>query len=109
MDQPPPLGPFLHDAEEEAFLVERIRAGEREALSRAYDLYSQTVYTIALRISKDQRFAEEVLHEVFLSLWRNPLHSAPRRNRLISVLVREARHLSLMQPPGSEGLPERLE
>jgi hypothetical protein len=56
---------LLRDAEEESFLLARIRAGEQEALSRAYDLYSQAVYTIALRISKDQRFAEEVFTRSF--------------------------------------------
>lgn len=106
MDQPPPLGPFLHDAEEEAFLIARIRAGEPEAFAMAYDLYSRAVYAVALRISQDQCFAEQVLHEVFLSLWRNPLHPARDRNRLVCVLVREARHLSFMQPPRSKNFPE---
>jgi hypothetical protein len=106
MGQPPPFGSFFRDTQGEAVLVARIRAGEQQALAIAYDLYSQAVYTVALRISEDQGLAEDVLHEVFLNLWRYPLHLGRSGRHLIFGLVREARHLSLIQRPRSGDLPE---
>lgn len=103
MDQPPPLGPFLHDAKGEAILLERIREREVAALARAYDLYSRAVYTVALRRSGNESLAEDVLHEVFLNLWRYPSHEGYSGGHLIFGLVREARHLSLMARPRSQG------
>jgi DNA-directed RNA polymerase specialized sigma24 family protein len=74
----------------------RMRAGEQQALSEAYDLYSQAVYTVALRVSGNEALAEDVLHEVFLNLWRYPCYSGSSGRHLILGLIREARHLSLM-------------
>lgn len=99
MDQPPPLGPLLRDAEGGAFLLERIREREVAALVRAYDLYSRSVYIVALRGSGNESLAEDVLHEVFLNLWRYPSHVGYSGGHLIFGLVREARHLSLMMRP----------
>lgn len=105
MYHPPPLGPFLSNPQEEAFLVGRIRAGERDALAKVYDLYSRAVYTVALQISGDRALAEDVLHEVFLGLWRYPSHLVRPDRHLIFGLVREARHLSLMTRPAPGHLP----
>jgi DNA-directed RNA polymerase specialized sigma24 family protein len=83
-----------------------MRAGEQQALAQAYDLYSQAVYTVALRVSGNEALAEDVLHEVFLNLWRCPSSLGGFKGHLVGALVREARHLSLMTRPSPSDFPE---
>src|SRR5262249_51329309 len=56
----------------DAVLMERMRAGDNDALGQLYDRYSGIVYSVALRVLSDTGAAEDVLQEVFLQLWRNP-------------------------------------
>lgn len=52
-------------------LLRAIAAGDRAALSTLYDRTSAKVYGIILRVLRSELDAEEVLQEVFLSVWRN--------------------------------------
>ncbi|MGB6611236.1 MAG: sigma factor, partial [Acidobacteriaceae bacterium] len=51
-------------------LVERIMAGEEDALSALYDRYAGMLFAMLVRILKDTSAAEEVLQDLFLQLWR---------------------------------------
>ena len=55
----------------DAVLIERMMAGDENALSMAYDRYSGMLYGMLLRILKDAQAAEEVLQDLFLQLWRS--------------------------------------
>jgi len=52
-------------------LLRAIAAGDRSALSTLYERTSAKVYGIILRVLRSESDAEEVLQEVFLSVWRN--------------------------------------
>jgi RNA polymerase sigma-70 factor (ECF subfamily) len=51
-------------------LLERLAAGEREALSAFFDRYAGLVNALALRILRDGAEAEDVVQEVFVQVWR---------------------------------------
>jgi RNA polymerase sigma-70 factor, ECF subfamily len=53
-------------------LLEKVLQGDPEALASLYDLYSQLVYSIALRILRDSHCAEDVVQEIFMQIWRLP-------------------------------------
>ncbi|WNV77848.1 sigma-70 family RNA polymerase sigma factor [Geodermatophilus sp. DSM 44513] len=55
-----------------ADLVLRIRAGDRTAVDELYDRYSRPAFTLARRILADEVLAEDVVQDVFLSVWRDP-------------------------------------
>ena len=55
-----------------AALVERVAAGEAQALEELYDRYARPAYSLALRVTGDPTFAEEAVQEVFLAVWRQP-------------------------------------
>jgi len=55
----------------DSVLVERMMAGDENALSMLYDRYSGMLYGMLLRILKDAQAAEEVLQDLFLQLWRS--------------------------------------
>jgi hypothetical protein len=65
-----PLG--RQNAEEDIRLMAGIRAGDPQAISDMYDRYANVVYGVAIRVLQDASAAEDVLHGVFLQVWRNP-------------------------------------
>ncbi|MGH3012652.1 MAG: RNA polymerase sigma factor [Gaiellaceae bacterium] len=59
-------------AGEEAFLVARLAAGEREEpLAELYRIYGRRIYGLGLRLFGDRGLAEELVQETFLRLWRS--------------------------------------
>ena len=69
-DTPPPSR-----SDEDAWcaaLVERVAAGEAQALEELYDRYARPAYSLARRVTGDPTFAEEAVQEVFLAVWRQP-------------------------------------
>ena len=55
-----------------AALVVRITAGDRSAVDELYELFGRQAFALARRILLDDGLAEDVVQEVFLSVWRNP-------------------------------------
>lgn len=53
-------------------LIARIQLGEESAIALLFDLHSPTVYSVALSVLDDCERAEDVLHETFMQLWREP-------------------------------------
>jgi RNA polymerase sigma factor (sigma-70 family) len=51
-------------------LVEQVSAGDRAAFSELYRRYASSAFGLAMRILGEHALAEEVLQEVFLSVWR---------------------------------------
>jgi RNA polymerase sigma-70 factor (ECF subfamily) len=76
-------------------LVARMRQGDRAAIGEAYDLHHQAIRAFARRLTGDEHAAEDLVHEVFVTL-----PSAIQRFEggcslqtfLISIAVNHARH-----------------
>src|SRR6266404_4891594 len=117
---PPPA----HAAEAE--LLERIRAGDEQAMADLYDRFAAVVYGAALRVLGDGAAAEDVLQDVFVQLWRNPQRFDGNRGSMAAWLAVIARHRAIDQrrkrrpeaefdevvlavDPGLDGLAERAE
>lgn len=56
----------------DAELVQRIADADGAALSQLYQRFGRPCYSLARRICADERLAEGVVQEVFLTLWRDP-------------------------------------
>ncbi|MDQ3881459.1 MAG: sigma-70 family RNA polymerase sigma factor [Chloroflexota bacterium] len=56
-------------ADDDARLVVRIRAGDREALGELYDRYARQAMAVAVRFTRDRSAAEDVVHDVFVVVW----------------------------------------
>jgi RNA polymerase sigma-70 factor, ECF subfamily len=54
-----------------AALVRRMAGGDRDALAELYDKLSRPLYATARHILNDAAEAQDVVHDVFLSLWEN--------------------------------------
>lgn len=57
----------------DAELRDRLVFGDEGAFIETYERYSPLVYTIAARVTRDARAAEDVTQEVFLTIWQRPL------------------------------------
>lgn len=49
--------------------MQRIAAGDRQALAELYDRFSGPLHGTALRILRDSAEAQDIVHDVFLTLW----------------------------------------
>src|SRR2546428_14054024 len=57
-------------AEADRDAVKRMARGDRDALADVYDRHARLLYSLALRIVRQQADAEDVLQDVFAQVWR---------------------------------------
>ena len=76
-------------------LMERMALGDGRALEQLYDRYHILVYSVALRVVRDQMLAEDVVQEVFVRLWRRPQAYDPARGRFLSWLMSVTRNRAI--------------
>lgn len=86
---PPP-----DDAEDEV-LVAAMAAGDRAALATLYERHGSLLLGLALRIVRERREAEDLLHDVFLEAWRTAKDFDPKRGRVRTWLAIRMRSRAL--------------
>ncbi len=82
-------------AEIDAALVERIVAGDGDALSDLYDRFSGVLLAVIRRIVGAAGDAEEVLQEVFIQAWKQAERYDPSRSSVSNWLSLIARSRSI--------------
>jgi RNA polymerase sigma-70 factor (ECF subfamily) len=106
-------------SEKEKSLVHRLVAGDLTAFNDIYRLYFHPVYSNAVKITRDHAVAEDILQEVFITLWEKRSTIDPERslagwlfvlcyNRSINILRRRLRESLLYKqlPQPGESSPE---
>lgn len=83
------------DAELDAELVASVARGDRDALAALYDRHSGLLLGLAMRIVRDRREAEDLLHDVFLEAWRSAKDFDPKRGRVRTWLAIRMRSRAL--------------
>jgi RNA polymerase sigma-70 factor (ECF subfamily) len=53
---------------DERALIRQLYRREPAALTAAYDRYAKSVYSLVLRITRDQKMSEDLVHELFVRL-----------------------------------------
>ena len=69
------------DAAAEAALLARMGRGDHSALAALYSLYSDALYSLALRMTGEPRDAEEVLQDAFVKMWQRARGFDPDKAR----------------------------
>lgn len=102
-------------------LIKRLVERDGDALSALYDRYGALVYSVALRVLRDAGAAEEILQDIFYSLWEKAARfDATRgslagwllvmsRNRAISRLRRRGPEQSEDMEQMTVAIPEGIE
>jgi len=89
--RPDPAGT---DADDVA-LIEAMAGGDRTALDGLYDRHASTLLALALRILRNRGEAEDLLHDVFLEVWRAAKDYDTSRGRVRTWLVIRMRSRAL--------------
>lgn len=76
-------------------LIERIGGRDHEAMAALYDRYSRAVYSLALHVLHEQRAAEDVVQDAFLTFWQRPLSYIPERGSFGPWILRVARNRAI--------------
>jgi RNA polymerase sigma-70 factor (ECF subfamily) len=79
----------------DAELVVAVARGERAALGALYDKYATFLMSLAVRIVRDRREAEDLLHDVFLEVWRTAVDYDPDRGKVRTWLAIRMRSRAL--------------
>jgi RNA polymerase sigma factor (sigma-70 family) len=73
-------------------LVRRVGDADGAALAELYQRFSRQCYALARRICVDQGWAQDVVQEVFLTLWRDPTRFDPSRGVFATWLLTLIHH-----------------
>jgi RNA polymerase sigma-70 factor (ECF subfamily) len=85
-------GRLWMDRVEDEVLVQRVASGDERALSGLYDRYAGLVYGTGLRYLGDRGTAEELVQDVFTSVWRNAAGFDPARASFATWVYRITRN-----------------
>jgi len=87
------------ETEADLQLVERVRTGDAAALETLMDRYASRIYRLAHGITRNEADAEEVVQDVFLTVFRK-IHSFEGRAALGSWIYRVATNTALVKRRG---------
>lgn len=79
----------------DADLLARLVAGEHNALAVLFDRYNRLVFSVAVRILRDEAEAEDVVQTVFLNIFEGAINFDPLRGTLKVWLLQYAYHRAL--------------
>ncbi|MCO7222806.1 sigma-70 family RNA polymerase sigma factor [Pleionea sp. CnH1-48] len=68
-------------------VMERVKQGDKQALSQLYDIYAERLFSVACSILRDREDSEDLIHDVFLEVWNKARHYDAKRGSLNSWLV----------------------
>ncbi|XVV13115.1 sigma-70 family RNA polymerase sigma factor [Actinoplanes sp. CA-131856] len=69
-------------ARDDARVRDELVYGDEAAFIDLHERFAPLVHTIAARVTRDGRAAEDVTQEVFLAIWQHPLDYEPERGSL---------------------------
>ena len=90
---PDPIDPA--QARQDLDLLQRTAKGDRAAFAGLYDRFSRPLFSTALRILGDSREAEDVVHDVFLTLWQRSMEFSEDRGSPFSWAVTMTRNRAI--------------
>lgn len=76
-------------------IMARVARADREAFAALYRATSATLFGQVLRINRDRGHAEEVLQEVYVTVWKQAATYDPRQAQPLTWLTTIARHRAI--------------
>lgn len=106
----------------DVLVLRRIQQKDEGALAELYDRYGALLFGLMLRMTGERGAAEELLQDVFLTVWRSSAAWDPARGSVQAWLVTIARHRAIdflrrrpapsfpleHEPPASGAAPDEM-
>jgi RNA polymerase sigma factor (sigma-70 family) len=87
--------PRLASSDPLSELMRRVAAGDRAALNSLYDATSAKLFAVCLRILRNRDESEDVLQEVYLTIWRRADRYEPARGGVFAWMATIARNRAI--------------
>jgi RNA polymerase sigma-70 factor, ECF subfamily len=90
-----PEDPQARRRAEDVALLARIVERDERAVEALYARYSGPLYSLAYQVTGAERFAQDVVQEVFVALWRDAARFDPAKGAVAPWLFSLARHKAI--------------
>ena len=80
---------------EDVALLARVVARDERAVEALYARYAGSLYSLAYQVTRAERFAQDVVQEVFVALWRDAARFDPSKGAVAPWLFSLARHKAI--------------
>ncbi len=91
----PPPGRPAHTPEAQAEALARVALGDRSAFAALYAGTRSHLFGVILRIQADRAQAEDILQDVFITLWRTAASYQPERSQALTWMSTIARNRAI--------------
>lgn len=85
----------MDDRDETSQLLARVALRDAQALESLYRLVAGRLMAVAWRVTQDRAMAEDVLQEVFVSIWNRSAAATPGQHRTLAWLCVVTRHRAI--------------
>lgn len=103
----PAARPTPYEGLEDRALVARVTEGDGGALEALYARYGRSCFGLARRILADEQFAQDVVQEVFLTVWRDASRYDASRGGFSTWLMSMTHHKAVDAVRREENLRKR--
>lgn len=103
-----PPSAWSERSQELAQLLGRTGLGDRRAFAELYDKTSGYLFGVVLRIQRDRAVAEELLQEIYITLWRSAAGFDAARSQPLTWLTHIARNRAIDSLRRAEAQPRAL-
>lgn len=76
-------------------LIVLLKKKDEKSYHYLYDHYSAALYGVALRVLGSKEYAEEVLQDAFIKIWKNIEHYDSEKGRLYTWMINIARNTAI--------------
>lgn len=89
------VAPGQVEGSSDAELARKVADADEVALSELYHRFGQPCFSLARRVCVDDGLAEDVVHNVFRLLWRDPWRFQPARSSIATWLLTQAHQVAV--------------
>lgn len=79
----------------EDHIIDYLKDGDKKALNLLYEHYSDSLFGVIFKVTKNEELAEDALQETFIKIWKNAHKYDPKKAKLFTWLFRIARNTAI--------------
>ncbi len=76
-------------------IIKLLKDRDKKALTLLYSNYSDSLFGVALKITRDEALAKDALQESFIKIWKNSHKYDPKKAKLFTWLYRITRNTAI--------------